>query len=124
MVIAKPQLIPRAEHPVGRHAPHLARGDREAPWQRCSHRSQRNQVTDGEVCGPADDLERTGSGIDDHSANLVSALDGRDLLDLGDHDIVQPLAHDLDVLDDETEIVKRGAQQSHVTGERSELLEP
>ena len=58
MVVGEPELAARAEHPVGDDAPHLAPADLEAAGQHRPDRGQGDEVADGEVPGPADDLER------------------------------------------------------------------
>ena len=57
-------------------------------------------------------------GVDEDPADPVGPLDGRDLEDPADHDVAQPLADVLDRLDDEPEVVERGAQRPDVVGER------
>jgi hypothetical protein len=76
------------------------------------------------VEGPAHHLERATPSIDGDQPNPVCSFDGPDVLDMGDNDISQPLAHRLDALDHETEIVKGGSERADIVLEGSEVLEP
>ncbi len=77
MVGAQVEFGRRADHAVGGAAVGLARGDREVAGQRGAGQRHHDQVADGEVRCPADDVTRLGFADVD--------LDGPDgLLELGE----------------------------------------
>ena len=123
-VVGEPELLPRAQHPVGPDAAHLAADDLVAAGQDGSDRSEGHAVPHREVVRPAHDLQRLGPGIDDDAADLVGTLDRVDLEHPADHHVAQPLPHVLDPLDDQPEVVERVAQCPDVVGERGEVTEP
>ena len=124
-VVGEAQLGARAQHAVGDDALHLAPTDLEAARQDGADRGQRDPVPHLEVVGAADDLDRLlEAGVDQDAPDLVGALDGRDLEDPADHDVGQPLPDVLDALDDQSEVVERGAQHPDVAGELRKVTEP
>ena len=123
-VVGEPQLLARAQHPVGHDATHRAGLDLEAAGQDRPHRRQRDPVPHREVVRPAHDLERLRPGVHQHPPDAVRALDRADLEHPADHDVTQPFADVLDPLDDQPQIVERGPQFPDIVGERGEVTEP
>ena len=95
VVGAEVQLGRRADHPVGRAAVRLARGDGEVAGQRGPGQRHHNQIADGEVGCTADDVARLGlTDVDLDRADRLLELG--ELLDLEDPADGQRTAHRAD----------------------------
>ncbi|CAB4834849.1 unannotated protein [freshwater metagenome] len=55
-------------------------------------------------------------------ANSIGAFYGTDSRNLGDDDIIQTFADDLDAFDNEAEVVKCRAQERYVIWERGKIF--
>ena len=105
-VVGQAELPARAQHPVRRHSPHLAPADLEAAREHGADRGQRDQVAHREVHGAADDLDGS-PPASTTTRRIRSAPSIARSPHPGHHDVVEPLAHPLDPLDDQAEVVER-----------------
>src|SRR3546814_10220153 len=86
---------------------------------------QRHEVAGGHVERAAADLERLAvTGVDEDLVDLVGALEGPRLEDLGDDDPVEALAHPLHRLHGGAEIAQHVPERDRVPRERGEVPQP
>ena len=112
----RPSSLPEHSMPLEVDAPHLAPADLEAAGQHGADRGQRDPVAHREVVGAADDLERVRRRHRPRPGGSCRRLRWRRSRAPGDHDVVQALAHLLDRLDHQAQIVERGAQRPVSSG--------
>ena len=77
-VVGEPELLPRAQHPVGDDAAQLAAGDLEAAragWRPTGASGTRSPTA--KLCAPHTISSGSAPGVDDDQPDLVGALDGR-----------------------------------------------
>ena len=128
---AQAELGRRAQHPVRRHAAHLAAGDLDPAGEHGPDGRERHDVADDVVPGAADDLDGlVATGVDEGEADAVGAGDRPDLDDAGHDDTGEAAPDVLDRLDDETEGVQLGTERGDTLGvgrvdaEGRELAQP
>ena len=92
VVLGQPELAPRAQHPVGDDAFHLAPADREPAGEHRAHRGEGHDVALVEVPRPAHHLDRLAAGLDHDTADPVGPGDGADLEHAGQDDVAEALA--------------------------------
>ncbi len=91
-VVGQPELLARAQHPVGLDTTQRAPRDLGAVRKDGADRGEGDAVPQREVVRAAHDLELVRAGVHHDPPDAVGPLDGADLGHPADHDVAQALA--------------------------------
>ena len=124
-VVGEPELLPRAQHPVGTDAAHLAADDLEAAGQDRRRPARAGRGPPPRSCRPRTRSRAAPPPASTTTRRMRSAPSMASISEHpAHHHVAQPLADALDPLDDQPEVVERVAQRPDVVGERGEVTEP
>jgi hypothetical protein len=116
VVVAKPELLLRADHAVRLDAPDGALGDLEVAGQYCAGTGHGHGCAGFEIPRPADDLSGAGAAVDLAYPNLVGVGMGGNLQHLPDVDIRPVGFQGLDCLDRVPQHVEGVGELAHFGG--------
>jgi hypothetical protein len=115
VIVGQSQLATRAEHAVGDDATHPALLYAEITWQHGANRREYDDISDVEVPGTANNLDRLWpTSVDHDPADLVGVGNRGNLQNVRQHHVAQALADRLHTLDDKTKRVEVRGKRSHL----------
>jgi hypothetical protein len=73
-------------------------------------RRERHVIAQRKVGSAADNLQRTVAGVNHHEAYPIRAVNSADLVDARDNNVLEAVAHRIDSLDHQAEVIKGWSQ--------------